>query len=370
MEPTPQPRRPGLQDVARLAGCSYQTVSRVVNNKGAVSETTRQRVMAAITELGYRRNGAAVALKTARAGAIGVVTDSSWRYGPMGALHGVETAAREAGKHVMLSVHDRHSFGSLQSALDTFRDAYVDGLVIIAPFAREAELALASIESTGWAGGLPIVVLAADLAPLPHVVVVSEDQYEGSLRAVEHLISLGHKNIAHVAGNQEWLEGQVRLKGWRDALQAHHLPVPEIITGDWSGESGYQAGRHIADLRPRPTAVFVASDLMALGVMRALRERRLRIPQDISVIGFDDHEFASQFNPPLTTVRQDFVQIGRQCLLGLQDPERDSLRTISPDLIIRESTAPPPPSGSHNDDQARDPSTDTTGATIPTSASR
>lgn len=370
MEPTPQPRRPGLHDVARLAGCSYQTVSRVVNNKGAVSETTRQRVMAAITELGYRRNGAAVALKTARAGAIGVVTDSSWRYGPRGALHGVATAAREAGKHVMLSVHDRHSFGSLQSALDTFRDAYVDGLVIIAPFAREAELALASIESAGWAGGLPIVVLAADLAPLPHVVVVSEDQYEGSLRAVEHLISLGHKNIAHVAGNQEWLEGQVRLKGWRDALQAHHLPVPEIITGDWSGKSGYRAGRHIADLRPRPTAVFVASDLMALGVMRALRERGLRIPQDISVIGFDDHEFASQFNPPLTTVRQDFVQIGRQCLLGLRDPERDSLRTISPDLIIRESTGPPPPSGSHNDDQERDPSTDTTGAAIPTSASR
>lgn len=269
----------------------------------------------------------------------------------------------------MLSVHDRHSFGSLQSALDTFRDAYVDGLVIIAPFAREVELALASIESTGWAGGLPIVVLAADLAPLPHVVVVSEDQYEGPLRAVEHLISLGHKNIAHVAGNQEWLEGQVRLKGWREALQAHHLPVPEINTGDWSGESGYQAGRHIADLGPRPTAVFVASDLMALGVMRALRERGLRIPQDISVIGFDDHEFPSQFTP-LTTVRQDFVQLGRQCFLGLQDPERDSLRTISPDLIIRESTAPPPPSGSQNDDQASDPSTDTTGASIPTSASR
>jgi transcriptional regulator len=274
----------------------------------------------------------------------------------MGALRGIENAAREVGKHVMLSVHDRDSFGSLQSALDTFRDAYVDGLVVIAPLAREAELALASIESTGWASGLPIVVLAADLAPLPHAVVVSEDQHEGSLRAVEHLISLGHQNIAHVAGDQDWLEGQVRLKGWRDALLAHNLPVPEAFTGDWSGESGYQAGHRIADLTPRPTAVFVASDLMAIGLIRAFKECGLRIPQDISVIGFDDHEFAPQFDPPLTTVRQDFVALGRLCLLGLQDPESDALRTISPDLIIRKSTASPLTLGSYKGGLASEPS--------------
>lgn len=341
MLPAPSSRHPSLRDVARLAGCSYQTVSRVVNDKGAVHPTTRKRVLAAIAEIGYRRNGAAAALKTDRPGSIGVVTDSSWRYGPMGALRGIEIAAREAGKHIMLSVHDQESFGSLQPTLDTFRDAYVDGLIIIAPLTREAELALASIESTGWASGLPIVVLAADLASLPHAVVVSEDQYEGSVRAVEHLISLGHRNIVHVAGDQDWLEGQVRLKGWRDALLARKLSVPETLIGDWSGESGYQAGHRIADMAPRPTAVFVASDLMAIGLMRAFKERGLKIPQDISVIGFDDHEFAPQFDPPLTTVRQDFVALGHLCLLGLQDPKSGALRTISPKLIIRNSTAPP-----------------------------
>lgn len=335
-------RRPTLHDVARLAGCSYQTVSRVVNDKGAVHPDTRKRVLAAIAEVGYRRNGAAAALKTDRPGSIGVVTDSSWHYGPMGALRGIENAAREVDKHVILSVHNQDSFGSLESALDTFRDAYVDGLIVIAPLAREAELALTSIGNTGWASVLPIVVLAADLSPLPHAIVVSEDQYDGSVRAVEHLISLGHQNIAHVAGNQEWLEGQVRLKGWQDALMAHDLSVPEAFIGDWSGESGYQAGCRIADLTPRPTAVFVASDLMALGLMRALKERGLSIPEDISIVGFDDHEFASQFDPPLTTVRQDFVALGRLCVRSLQDPECYPRRTISPNLIVRTSTGAPP----------------------------
>lgn len=342
MEPTPQPRRPGLHDVARLAGCSYQTVSRVVNNKGAVSETTRERVMAAITELGYRRNGAALALKTARSGAIGVVTDSSWRYGPMGALHGIETAAREAGKHVMLSVHDRQSFGSLESGLDTFRDAFVDGIIVIAPLAREAELALRAIDTSGWASGLPIVVLAAELAPLPHAVVVSEDQREGALRAVTHLVELGHSNIAHVAGHQDWLEGQARLRGWQQALEEHGLCIPDHIPGDWSGESGYRAGLHVAGMAERPTAVFVASDLMALGMMRAFNEHGLRVPQDISVIGFDDHEFAAQFTPPLTTVRQDFAALGRLCLSSLQNSNPGPRRVISPTLVLRDSTAAPP----------------------------
>lgn len=340
MSPASINRRPSMRDVARLAGCSYQTVSRVVNDKDAVHPATRERVLAAIAETGYRRNGAAVALKTEQPGSIGVVTDSSWRYGPMGALRGIEIAAREARKNVILSVNDRDSFGSLHSTLDTFRDAYVDGLIVIAPLTQEAELALASIESTGWASGIPIVVLAADLAPLPHAIVVSEDQYEGSRQAVEHLISLGHQSIAHVAGDQEWLEGQVRLKAWKDSLLAHNLPVAEALVGDWSGESGYQAGCRIADLNPRPTAVFVASDLMAIGLIRALKERGLNIPQDISIVGFDDHEFAPQFNPPLTTVRQDFEALGRLCVHSLQDPESDVRRTIASNLIIRESTAP------------------------------
>ncbi|HIW29730.1 MAG TPA: LacI family DNA-binding transcriptional regulator [Candidatus Luteococcus avicola] len=342
MQPPAETRRPGLHDVAKVAGCSYQTVSRVVNNSGVVSDATRKRVLAAIAEVGYRRNGAAVALKMARPGAIGVVTDSSWRYGPMGALRGIETAAREAGKHVLLAVHDRHSFGSLQQTLDTFRDAFVDGIVVIAPLVHEAELALAAIDTAGWASGLPIVVLAAELAPLPRAVVVSEDQREGSLKAVEYLISLGHQRIDHVAGDQDWLEGQARMKGWQDALRKHGLEARPPVFGDWSGESGYQAGCQIAERPIQPTAVFAASDLMALGMMRAFSERGIRVPCDISIIGFDDHEFAAQFDPPLTTVRQNFGALGKLCLSNLQDPGHDGLQMIAPELILRQSTAPRP----------------------------
>lgn len=342
MDPSGNTRRPGLHDVARLAGCSYQTVSRVVNNTGAVSDNTRSHVMAAIAELGYRRNGAALALRTAKAGAIGVVTHSSWRYGPMGVLHGIETAAREAGKHLLLSVEERDSFASLKATLDSFREAFVDGIIVIAPIVHEAEQALKMIGESGWASALPIVVLAADITSLPHATVISEDQAEGARMAVGHLADLGHDSIGHVAGDQDWLEGRARLLGWKSELEARNLRVSEPIFGDWSGESGFEAGQKIAAMADPPTAVFVASDLMALGVMRAFRKRGIRVPEDVSLVGFDDHEFAAQFDPPLTTIRQDFAALGRLCIATLNDLGTHGARIISPKIIVRESTATPP----------------------------
>ena len=335
---TPE-RRPSLHDVAKLAGCSYQTVSRVVNADPHVSEKTRARVLAVIAETGYRRNGAARALVKARTGAIGVVTDGSWRYGPMGALYGVEEAARKAGYSVLLTVSERNSFSSLETNLQSFADAFVDGIVVIAPL--QAEAAVTREVAGSWARGLPVVMLAPDPTPAQGVRVVSEDQHLGARLATRHLIRLGHRSIVHLAGNQNWLDGSVRLEGWQQELLAHGLEVPEPILGKWTGQSGYEAGKKLL-ASGLPDAVFAASDLMALGMMRAFAEAGVRVPQDISVVGFDDHEFARQFSPPLTTVRQDFRALGNRCLEVLlnQEIEPSLLEPIRPRLFVRHSTTP------------------------------
>lgn len=342
--PSPSPRRPSLHDVARIAGCSYQTVSRVINGGSHVAPDTKQRVLSAIAETGYRRNGAARALVKSRAGAIGVVTDGSWRYGPMGALNGVEEAARKAGYSVLLTVKERDAFGSLQYTLQTFADAFVDGIVVIASLRREAAATREVAASFTWARGLPVVMLAPDPTPSEGVRVVSEDQRLGARLATRHLIRLGHRSIVHLAGNQHWLDGSVRLEGWHDELLAHGLEVPEPIHGKWTGQSDYDAGRRLLK-NGLPDAIFAASDLMALGMMRAFAEAGVRVPDDISVVGFDDHEFASQFMPPLTTVRQDFHALGRRCLEVLLNEEADPalLEPIRPRLVVRQSTRRTPP---------------------------
>jgi DNA-binding LacI/PurR family transcriptional regulator len=177
------------------------------------------------------------------------------------------------------------------------------------------------------------------------VPVVSVDQVGGARLAVQHLLDLGHETVWHVAGPDDWLEAEGRLKGWREALEAAGRPVPEALTGDWSPRSGYEAGLR---LPAEATAVFVANDQMALGLLRSLSERGVRVPDQVSVIGFDDLPEAEFFNPPLTTVRQDFVLVGRhsiELLLGqLQgDPPVRQRRVVVPaTLMPRASTAAPP----------------------------
>lgn len=332
-------KRPGLRDVAKIAGCSYQTVSRVVNDDARVSEETRERVLAAIKAVGYRRNAAARALVTSRPGAIGVVSDGSWRYGPMGALHGVEEAARNAGHSVLLTVQERDAFKSLEATLHRFADAFVDGIVVIAPLRAEAKTTREVAASFSWASGLPVVMLTPDPRPTPGIRVVTEDQKLGARLATRHLVRLGHQHIVHLAGNQKWLDGSVRLEGWREELLSSGLPVPEPVFGDWTGQSGYHAGVRMIK-EGLPDAVFAASDLMALGMMRAFSEAGVRVPEDVSVVGFDDHEFARQFFPPLTTVRQDFKALGLRCLeVLLSGSDDDHLsEPIRPRLLVRLST--------------------------------
>jgi DNA-binding LacI/PurR family transcriptional regulator len=325
--------------VAREAGVSFQTVSRVINDGGRVSAATRDRVLAVIDELGYRRNDAARALVTSRSRAIGVIADASPRYGPVSTLAAVESAARDAGYTALVTTT---SYPAPHEVADTFRafvERGVEGVVVIAP---RVSLSHVTQEVTA---GLPVVLLSPGETSQEGITVFYEDQQLGAQLATRHLVQLGHREVAHLAGNQEWLDGQVRLRGWQAELRAHGLPAPAVQYGDWTGESAYRIGRRML-AAGLPSSIFIASDLMALGFLRALYEAGVRVPEDISVVGFDDNEFAAQTFPPLTTVRQSFSTVGARCmeiLLGLiEDRDVDTSPAV-PALIVRASAAAPQP---------------------------
>lgn len=331
-------RRPSLKDVARNAGVSYQTVSRVINGGGRVSTSTRDRVLAVIAELGYRRNDAARALVTSRSHAIGVIADASPKYGPVSTLAAVESAARDAGYTAIVTTT---SYPSPQEVAETFRafiERGVEGVIVIAPRVSLGHVTREVI------AGIPVVLLSPGETSQDGITVFYEDQELGARLATRHLIELGHQEVAHVAGNQEWLDGQVRLRGWQAELRVHKLPAPAVQYGDWTGESAYRIGRAMI-ATGLPSSVFVASDLMALGFLRALYEQGVRVPQEISVVGFDDNEFAAQVFPPLTTVRQSFSTVGTRCmeiLLGLIEGCEVDTSPAMPELVVRASASTPP----------------------------
>lgn len=333
----PASRRPSLKDVAREAGVSYQTVSRVVNGGGRVSVATRDRVLGVIAELGYRRNDVARALVTSRSRVIGVIADASPKFGPVSTLAAVESAARDAGYTALVSTMSYPDPELVGQAFQGFAERGVEGIVVIAP-----RVSLAHVAQEVRAA-IPTVMLSPGETSHPGITVFYEDQGLGARLATRHLIELGHREVAHLAGSQDWLDGQVRLRGWQAELRAHALPAPAVQYGDWSGDSAYRIGELMCD-EGLPSSIFIASDLMALGFLRALYERGVRVPADISVVGFDDNEFAPQVFPPLTTVRQSFATVGSRCmeiLLGLIDGRDVDTTPAVPELVVRSSAAAP-----------------------------
>lgn len=336
-------RPPVMADVARRAGVSHQTVSRVLNDHPNVRESTRERVLQAIDELSYRRNTSARALVTRRTQTLGVVAFNTTLYGPASTLFGIEVAAREAGYFISIVSLKTITGSSVSEALDYLTGQSVDGLIVIAP-QRTAVEALAALP-----GDLPTVAVEGGEAPDRAVVCV--DQAAGATAVTEHLLDLGHETVWHIAGPLDWLEAEARLGAWRGALERRGARVPEVLHGDWSPRSGYEAGRVLAErfaTHGDVSAVFVANDQMALGVLRALRERGVDVPGEISVAGFDDVPEADFFAPPLTTVRQDFGAVGRQSIGVLLDQivagqVSPPPRVVVPiALVVRSSTAAPP----------------------------
>jgi DNA-binding LacI/PurR family transcriptional regulator len=327
-----------MADVAKLAGVSHQTVSRVINDSAHVRPETRDRVLAAMRRLEYRPNPAARALVTGRSGTLGVVSFDTTLYGPASTLFAIEQAAHAAGYFitiVSLLVLDR---ASVLGAVERLRVQGVDGILVITPQEGAAD-ALVNLPA-----GVPLVAVEAGRPN--SVPLVAVDQFAGAVSATQLLLDLGHRTASHVAGPGDFLEAQQRVDGWRVTLEAAGAEVPPVLVGDWSPRSGYRLGQQLAE-DPAVTAVFVANDQMALGVLRALHERGREIPGEVSVVGFDDIPEAQYFMPPLTTVRQDFSEMGRSSLRLLlelmqntgQPPQR---LTIAPELVVRRSTGPPP----------------------------
>ena len=332
-----RPRPPAMSDVAQVAGVSHQTVSRVLNAHPSVRPATRARVLEAIAELGYRRNTAARALVTRRSGTIGVVTTGLPYFGPTSTLIAVEEAARDAGYFVSIATLAGIDAPSVDQAVEHFLAQAVEGIIVIAPH-DDVRDALVQ-----FADEVPLVMIAAEPSPGFSFHTMSVDQELGARLATRHLLELGHREVVHLAGPQDWIDARARLVGWRSELAAAGVTAPEPITGDWSAGRGYEVGRRLVR-DGVPSAVFAANDQLALGLLHAFAEGGVAVPRDVSVVGFDDVAEAAHFSPPLTTVRQDFATLGARCmqlLVAAMGGIELETAPIPPRLVVRASTAPP-----------------------------
>lgn len=332
----PAARPAVMHDVARLAGVSHQTVSRVLNDHPNVRPTTRDRVLEAIRQLNYRPNALARGLVTRRSQTIGVISFDTRLFGPASTLLAIERAARAAGYAVTITSLADLDAASVRTAVGTLAGQSVDGVIVIAP--REgAARGLRDLRP-----GLPVVAVEAGYGG--EIPVVSVDQFAGARLATDHLLSLGHRTVWHIAGPADWLEARERVEGWQASLAAAGAAAPPLLRGDWSPESGYRAGVELA-AETDVTAVFAANDQMALGVLHAFYERGVGVPDDVSVVGFDNIPESAFLIPSLTTVHQDFDELGRrglQLLVDIMDgaraaPERPA--RVRPTLIARRSSA-------------------------------
>jgi DNA-binding LacI/PurR family transcriptional regulator len=329
-------RPANIRDVARIAGVSHQTVSRVINKHPSLRPETRDRVLAVMEDLKYRPNRVARALGSHRSRTLGVLAAHRTQYGDSAAIQSIEETAQELGYLVNTVNLASDSAESIREAVTLHVDQMVDGIIVMAPQARVLD------QINELAPSIPHVLLHTWSADDPYGPLV--DQLTGARVAARHLLGLGHRDICHLAGPQEWIEAEARLHGFLEELTAAGLPARAVLFGDWTAASGFRAGQEIARMGD-VTAVFSANDQMALGLMYAFHEAGLRVPGDISVVGFDDIPEAAYFWPQLTTVRQDFAELGRRCVASLVSTAlldtQVELAPLQPSLVVRSSTGPP-----------------------------
>lgn len=331
-------RGPSLGDVAQHAGVSTQTVSRVANGLANVEDSTRQRVLTSMQLLGYRPNRAARALRSGQFRNIGVVMFTLSSYGNMRTLDAIAVSAATAGYSITVIPVERPTQQDVSVALSRLLEQAVDGIIVVieAHIVDRADVELPP--------GLSVVVI--DSTERPDYPQVDTDQAEGARQATRHLLDLGHTTVWHISGPEDSYSAGRREESWRRTLEEAGAPVPEVFRGDWSTAAGYRHGQEIAS-RPEITAVFAANDQMALGVLRALHEAGRRVPEEVSVVGFDDMAESDSFWPPLTTIHQEFEAIGRRALELLvaeieERPEPVRSSVLHTRLVVRSSTAAPP----------------------------
>ncbi len=327
-----------MADVAARAGVSGQTVSRVVNGSPRVDPATRTRVKAAMSALGYRPHRAARALRTGRTHTIGLVVSTLATVGNSRMLQAVADAAASRGYALTVVTlgATAHTGADIDTAFESLREQGVDGAVVL-------NEATAVVRDASAPSGLRLVVV--DSPADDRFGVVGTAHADGARAATEHLLSLGHRTVHHIAGPADSFAAAERERGWHAALARAGARTPDVVRGDWTAASGHIAA---ATVPGNATAVFAANDQMALGALRAFAEVGRRVPDDVSVVGFDDIADAADYLPPLTTVRQDFDRLGERAVALLVgsiegDGPARGVESVPTTLVVRASTARPTP---------------------------
>lgn len=323
-----------MADVAAVAGVSHQTVSRVLNQADAVRPETRDRVLAAIDQLGYRRNETARTLATRTSRLIGVITADFVLYGPATTLLSIQLAAAERGYMVSVATLTEFSAQRLRQAIDQFLSQGVAGIIISAPVARIAE------ELERITVPVPSIAVASGwINPDSTIARIGVGQRVGVRQALEHLAATGCDEVAHFAGPPHWFDSEERAIQWNESMAELNLRFGGYDRGDWTAESGYvMAQRMLAGHLPE--AIVIANDQMALGALRAFGEAGVRVGKDVRIVGYDDEAGTAFFYPSLTTVRQDFFRLGReavQMLLAVIRGKAVGNILIPSELIVRDS---------------------------------
>jgi LacI family transcriptional regulator len=345
-------RRVTIREVAEQAGVSTQTVSRVLNHRPDVAPETRRRVQEIIDRLGYQASNIARSLVQGRSFTLGVVAWGLEYFGPSRALSGIEQGASELGYVLLLSLMRQPGNSDVGQLLRDMLARQVDGIVWAVP----------EIDSNrDWIreqhSRLPVPVVFLSMRPQPDLSIAAVDNRSGGRMATKHLLDVGYENVGLITGPLTWWEARQRQSGWQDALQEAGIATEDnlVVEGDWQAASGERGLHQLLEQRPDLDAVFISNDQMALGALQAARKLGVRVPEDLALVGFDDVPESVYFLPPLSTVRQDMLELGRCAVRELggmieatQQGEADvepNTILLEPELIVRESSGFPKPKG-------------------------
>lgn len=340
----PHNKRVTIKHVAKEAGVSTQTVSRVINERYDVAPETRQKVLEVINRLGYQPSELARSLIQRRTSTLGVVIAGLKYIGPSRTLNGITTRAEELGYAILLKELANFSVEHVQPILKFFLARHVDGILWAVP-----EIGNNRDWLTDGLSDIPVPFIFLTMEPRPGIPSLSIDNYAGGVLATRHLLDLGRQNMAHLSGPLDWWEARQRKKAWQETLEkaGHKVEQHHSIEGNWSSASGYAAFQQLLNDYPDMDAIFVANDQMALSVLRIASEKRLRVPDGLAVIGFDDLAESSYFVPALTTIKQDQHELGCRAvqeligkieLAGREQGTGSQNILISPELIVRQSS--------------------------------
>lgn len=329
-------KQPTLKDVAALAGVSYQTVSRVINSSTCVSTKTKEAIFAAMKSLNYTPNRVAQQLAGKKSSMIGLATTDIALHAPSQIAASVKIHAEDLKYSVVIAMAKNKSSNTIDHVINELLEQRVDGIIVNIPCNSKQIVQIQRLCRN-------IPVLFMDVDPKESCLSVMTDSRKGGQQGIAHFIEFGHTSIALITGPQSSVSARLRFEGWIKELQKHHISPISVQEGDWSSASGYALVKSLCYSHQHPTAICFANDQMALGGLRALHELGIQIPEQISVIGYDDTEDSAFFYPPLTTIAQDFKELGKQAVEKLVQKMNTSENNVSslvlPTNLIKRETS-------------------------------